>query len=101
MPISQPIGWPRATIAPISMNSTFDTSRAPEAEHAEGGELAGALGELDAGAVVDDAEGDDDAERHIDAEHDVDVLAHRLPEALARDGLQGDRADLRRLLERP
>ena len=39
---------------------------APEAEHAERGELPRPLGELDAGAVVDHAEGDDDGQREVD-----------------------------------
>ena len=56
------------------MSSTRDTSLRVKSKHAQAGDLACVLGELDARAVVDDAERNDDGKRDIDRDHVVDVL---------------------------
>ncbi len=66
---------------------------AGKAEHAQAGEFARALGELDAGGVVGDAEGDDDGEHDVNAHAHRDVAGDGFAEPLPRDVLQRDAGD--------
>ena len=66
MPSAKPSGTATSVSTPCSPSSSQRDLAPREAQHAQRGQLVAALGQRDARAVVDDAEGDDAGEKHVD-----------------------------------